>query len=160
MRSSNSFSQYPVSTRLSLSGTIIVRRDIAHAKLKERMDKGEGLPQNIKHHPIDYAGPAKTLKAMPPVCWARLPQGVWTGDVDQLQSEGGSMIMLAKGNRSQQVTDACRKHGGFYLGSIGGPAAVRRKEPLRAWSVWNTLKWGWRTSGKLRWKPPGVYPGG
>ncbi|EGA33456.1 fumarate hydratase FumA, partial [Salmonella enterica subsp. enterica serovar Montevideo str. IA_2009159199] len=117
-------SQYPVSTRLSLNGTIIVGRDIAHAKLKERMDRGEGLPQYIKDHPIYYAGPAKTPEGYASGSLGPTTAGRMDSYVDQLQSQGGSMIMLAKGNRSQQVTDACKKHGGFYLGSIGGPAAV------------------------------------
>jgi len=124
-------SQYPASTRLSLNGTIIVARDIAHAKLKERLDNGEELPQYIKDHPIYYAGPAKT-----PVGYASGSLGPTTAGrmdsyVDLLQSHGGSMIMLAKGNRSQQVTDACKKHGGFYLGSIGGPAAVLAQQSIK-----------------------------
>ncbi|MEW6483921.1 MAG: class I fumarate hydratase FumA [Pseudomonadota bacterium] len=124
-------SQYPASTRLSLNGTIIVARDIAHAKLKERLDNGEELPQYIKDHPVYYAGPAKT-----PVGYASGSLGPTTAGrmdsyVDLLQSHGGSMIMLAKGNRSQQVTDACKKHGGFYLGSIGGPAAVLAQQSIK-----------------------------
>ncbi len=107
-------SQYPVSTRLSLNGTIIVGRDIAHAKLKERMDRGEGLPQYIKDHPIYYAGPAKTPEGYASGSLGPTTAGRMDSYVDQLQSQGGSMIMLAKGNRSQQVTDACKKHGGFY----------------------------------------------
>ncbi len=107
-------SQYPVSTRLSLNGTIIVGRDIAHAKLKERMDRGEGLPQYIKEHPIYYAGPAKTPEGYASGSLGPTTAGRMDSYVDQLQSQGGSMIMLAKGNRSQQVTDACKKHGGFY----------------------------------------------
>lgn len=107
-------SQYPVSTRLSLNGTIIVGRDIAHAKLKERMDSGEGLPQYIKDHPIYYAGPAKTPEGYASGSLGPTTAGRMDSYVDQLQSQGGSMIMLAKGNRSQQVTDACKKHGGFY----------------------------------------------
>ncbi|MGJ8863684.1 fumarate hydratase C-terminal domain-containing protein, partial [Salmonella enterica subsp. enterica serovar Kentucky] len=117
-------SQYPVSTRLSLNGTIIVGRDIAHAKLKERMENGEGLPQYIKDHPIYYAGPAKTQEGYASGSLGPTTAGSMDSYVDQLQAQGVSMIMLAKGNRSQQVTDACKKHGGFYLGSIGGPAAV------------------------------------
>lgn len=116
--------QYPVSTRLSLNGTIIVGRDIAHAKLKERIDNGEGLPQYIKDHPIYYAGPAKTPKGMPSGSFGPTTAGRMDSYVDLFQAHGGSMIMIAKGNRSQQVTDACHKHGGFYLGSIGGPAAI------------------------------------
>ena len=124
--------KYPVSTRLSLNGTIIVGRDIAHAKLKERLDRGEGLPQYIKDHPIYYAGPAKTPAGM--ACGSMGPTTAGRMDpyVDLFQSNGGSMIMLAKGNRSQQVTDACKKHGGFYLGSIGGPAAILAQNNIKS----------------------------
>ena len=116
-------SKYPVSTRVSLNGTIIVGRDIAHAKLKERLDNGEELPQYIKDHPIYHAGPAKTPEGM--ACGSMGPTTANRMDpyVDLFQSHGGSMIMLAKGNRGQIVTDACKKHGGFYLGTIGGTAA-------------------------------------
>lgn len=123
--------QYPVSTRLSLSGTIIVGRDIAHAKLKERIDKGEGLPQYIKDHPIYYAGPAKTPKGMASGSFGPTTAGRMDPYVDLFQSHGGSMIMIAKGNRSQQVTDACHKYGGFYLGSIGGPAAILAQNSIK-----------------------------
>ncbi len=123
--------KYPVSTRLSLSGTIIVGRDIAHAKLKERIDKGEGLPQYIKDHPIYYAGPAKTPKGMSSGSFGPTTAGRMDSYVDLFQSHGGSMVMIAKGNRSQQVTDACKKYGGFYLGSIGGPAAVLALESIK-----------------------------
>lgn len=116
-------SKHPVSTRLSLNGTIIVGRDIAHAKLKERIDNGEGLPQYIKDHPIYYAGPAKTPKGYASGSMGPTTAGRMDSYVDLFQSHGGSLVMLAKGNRSQQVTDACKKHGGFYLGSVGGPAA-------------------------------------
>ena len=115
--------KHPVSTRLSLNGTIIVGRDIAHAKLKERIDNGEGLPQYIKDHPIYYAGPAKTPKGYASGSMGPTTAGRMDSYVDLFQSHGGSLVMLAKGNRSQQVTDACKKHGGFYLGSVGGPAA-------------------------------------
>lgn len=124
--------KYPVATRLSLNGTIIVGRDIAHAKLKERLDRGEELPQYIKDHPIYYAGPAKTPKGM--ACGSMGPTTAGRMDpyVDLFQSHGGSMIMLAKGNRNQQVTDACKKHGGFYLGSIGGPAAILAQNNIKS----------------------------
>ena len=117
-------SKYPVSTRVSLNGTIIVARDIAHAKLKARLDETGDLPQYIKDHPVLYAGPAKTPAGMP--CGSMGPTTANRMDpyVDEFQDHGGSMIMIAKGNRTQAVTDACKKHGGFYLGSIGGPAAV------------------------------------
>ncbi|MFP1763732.1 class I fumarate hydratase FumA [Lonsdalea quercina] len=125
-------SQYPVSTRLSLSGTIIVGRDIAHAKLKERIDNGEGLPQYVKDHPIYYAGPAKTPTGYASGSLGPTTAGRMDSYVDLLQSHGGSKIMLAKGNRSQQVTDACKKHGGFYLGSIGGPAAILAQNSIKS----------------------------
>lgn len=124
-------SKYPVSTFLLLNGTIIVGRDIAHAKLKERIDKGEGLPQYIKDHPIYYAGPAKTPAGMPSGSFGPTTAGRMDSYVDLFQENGGSMIMIAKGNRSQQVTDACKKHGGFYLGSIGGPAAILAKDNIK-----------------------------
>ncbi len=125
-------SEYPVSTRLSLSGTIIVARDIAHMKLKERIDNGEGLPQYVKDHPIYYAGPAKTPEGYASGSLGPTTAGRMDSYVDLLQANGGSMIMLAKGNRSQQVTDACHKHGGFYLGSIGGPAAVLAQQSIKS----------------------------
>ena len=123
--------KYPVSTRLSLSGTIVVGRDIAHAKLKERLDRGEDLPQYIKDHPIYYAGPAKTPAGMASGSFGPTTAGRMDSYVDLFQDNGGSMIMIAKGNRSQQVTDACKKHGGFYLGSIGGPAAILAQESIK-----------------------------
>ena len=116
-------SKYPVSTRLSLSGPMIVARDIAHAKLKERLDAGDGLPQYIKDHMVYYAGPAKKPEGRASGSFGPTTAGRMDSYVDLFQSHGASMVMLAKGNRSQQVTDACGKHGGFYLGSIGGPAA-------------------------------------
>ena len=125
-------SKYPVSTRLSLNGTIIVGRDIAHAKLKARLDAGEGMPQYMKDHPIYYAGPAKTPEGMP--CGSMGPTTANRMDpyVDEFQDHGASLIMLAKGNRTQQVTDACKKHGGFYLGSIGGPAAILAQNNIKS----------------------------
>lgn len=124
-------SKHPVTTQLSLTGTIIVGRDIAHAKLKERIDKGEGLPQYVKDHAIYYAGPAKTPKGMASGSFGPTTAGRMDSYVDLFQSHGGSMIMIAKGNRSQAVTDACKKHGGFYLGSIGGPAALLAQENIK-----------------------------
>jgi fumarate hydratase, class I len=125
-------SSYPVATRLSLNGTIIVARDIAHAKLKERIDNGEGLPQYIKDHPVYYAGPAKTPEGYASGSLGPTTAGRMDSYVDLLQENGGSMVMLAKGNRSKQVTDACHKHGGFYLGSIGGPAAVLAQQSIKS----------------------------
>ena len=124
-------SQYPVSTRLSLSGTIVVGRDIAHAKLKELLDEGKELPQYVKDHPIYYAGPAKTPKGMPSGSFGPTTAGRMDSYVDLFQSKGGSMIMIAKGNRSEQVTEACKKYGGFYLGSIGGPAAILAERSIK-----------------------------
>jgi len=123
--------QHPVTTQLSLTGTMVVARDIAHAKLKERLERGEGLPQYLKDHPVYYAGPAKTPQGMPSGSFGPTTAGRMDSYVDLFQSNGGSMIMLAKGNRSQQVTDACKKYGGFYLGSIGGPAAILAKENIK-----------------------------
>ncbi len=116
-------SKHPVKTRLSLSGPLIVARDIAHAKLKERIDAGEGLPQYAKDHAVYYAGPAKTPEGMASGSFGPTTAGRMDSYVELFQANGGSMVMLAKGNRSQAVTDACKKYGGFYLGSIGGPAA-------------------------------------
>ncbi|MCD7973516.1 MAG: fumarate hydratase [Candidatus Azobacteroides sp.] len=124
--------KYPVATRLSLNGTIVVGRDIAHAKLKERLDEGKGLPQYIKDHPIYYAGPAKTPKGMPSGSFGPTTAGRMDSYVDLFQQNGGSMVMIAKGNRSQQVTDACQKYGGFYLGSIGGPAAILAQQNIKS----------------------------
>jgi fumarate hydratase, class I len=123
--------KYPVATRLSLTGTIVVGRDIAHAKLNERLDRSEGMPQYLKDHPIYYAGPAKTPNGMASGSFGPTTAGRMDSYVDRFQENGGSMIMLAKGNRSQQVTDACKKHGGFYLGSIGGPAAILAQENIK-----------------------------
>ncbi len=123
--------KYPVTTQLSLTGTLVVGRDIAHAKIKERIDRGEGIPQYLKDHPIYYAGPAKTPQGMPSGSFGPTTAGRMDSYVDLFQSLGGSLVMIAKGNRSRQVTDACRKHGGFYLGSIGGPAALLAEENIR-----------------------------
>jgi len=116
-------SQYPVKTRLSLTGTVIVARDIAHAKIKERLDAGEEMPEYLKNHPVYYAGPAKTPEGMPSGSFGPTTAGRMDAYVEQFQAAGGSFVMLAKGNRSKAVKDACAKYGGFYLGSIGGPAA-------------------------------------
>ena len=124
--------QYPIGTRLSLNGTIIVGRDIAHAKLKARLDAGEPMPQYMKDYPIYYAGPAKTPAGM--ACGSMGPTTAGRMDpyVDEFQDHGGSLIMLAKGNRAQCVTDACKRHGGFYLGSIGGPAAILAQDNIKS----------------------------
>ena len=123
--------RYPVATRLSLTGTLVVARDIAHAKLKERLDRGEDLPEYFKQHMIYYAGPAKRPAGRASGSFGPTTAGRMDGYVDLFQSQGGSMVMLAKGNRSRQVTESCRKHGGFYLGSIGGPAARLADHSIR-----------------------------
>jgi fumarate hydratase class I len=123
-------SQYPVGTRLNLKGTLIVARDIAHAKIKEMLEAGKPMPDYFKKHPIYYAGPAKTPKGMASGSFGPTTAGRMDVYVDEFMSHGGSMIMLAKGNRSDQVTQACKTHKGFYLGSIGGPAAILAKESI------------------------------
>lgn len=122
--------KHPIKTRLMLNGTVIVARDIAHAKIQEMLDNGQEMPEYFKNHPIYYAGPAKTPEGMPSGSFGPTTAGRMDPYVDPFQAVGGSMIMLAKGNRSQAVTDACKKHGGFYLGSIGGPAAILAKENI------------------------------
>ena len=124
-------SKHPIRTRLSLTGSMIVARDIAHAKLKERIDNGEGLPQYAKDNAVYYAGPAKTPKGMASGSFGPTTAARMDSYVDLFQENGGSMVMLAKGNRSQAVTDACKKHGGFYLGSIGGPAAQLTQDCIK-----------------------------
>jgi len=124
-------SQYPIRTRLSLTGPMVVARDIAHAKLKERIDRGEGLPQYVKDHPIYYAGPAKTPEGMPSGSFGPTTAGRMDSYVDLFMQHGGSFVTLAKGNRSPQVRKACGTHGGFYLGSIGGPAAILAQDSIR-----------------------------
>jgi fumarate hydratase class I len=123
--------KYPISTPLKLTGTIVVARDIAHARIKERLDRGEGMPDYLKNHPVYYAGPAKTPEGMPSGSFGPTTAGRMDSYVDRFQSQGGSMVMIAKGNRSRQVTDACKKHGGFYLGSIGGPAAILAQDNIK-----------------------------
>jgi len=124
-------SKHPVSTPLLLTGPIVVARDIAHAKLKERLDRGEGLPDYFKSHPVYYAGPAKTPEGLPSGSFGPTTAGRMDSYVDLFQAQGGSLVMIAKGNRSRQVTEACAKHGGFYLGSIGGPAALLARESIK-----------------------------
>jgi fumarate hydratase, class I len=124
-------SRYPIKTRLSLSGSMIVARDIAHAKIKERLDRGDGLPQYMKDHCVYYAGPAKTPHGYASGSFGPTTAGRMDGYVDLFQQHGGSLVMLAKGNRSPEVTAACFKHGGFYLGSIGGPAARLAKDCIK-----------------------------
>ena len=148
--------RHPVKTRLSLTGSLIVARDIAHAKLKERLDSGEDLPQYFKDHAVYYAGPAKTPEGMPSGSFGPTTAGRMDAYVERFQAAGGSMVMLAKGNRSRAVTDSCERHGGFYLGSIGGPrglpAIASRRS--RLWSIRNSA---WRPSGKSTWKLSGLH---
>ncbi|MEI6541851.1 MAG: FumA C-terminus/TtdB family hydratase beta subunit, partial [Planctomycetota bacterium] len=127
--------QYPVTTRLLLSGPIVVARDIAHAKLKERLDVGQPLPEYFQQHPVYYAGPAKKPEGYASGSFGPTTAGRMDSYVDLFQSAGGSMVMIAKGNRGKQVTAACHTHGGFYLGSIGGPAAILAKENIRSVEV-------------------------
>ncbi|XP_071805831.1 fumarate hydratase class I, aerobic-like [Asterias amurensis] len=131
----NTLSTYPIKTRLSLTGTLVVARDIAHAKLQERLDKGEGLPQYMKDHPVYYAGPAKTPEGYASGSFGPTTAGRMDSYVDGFQAAGGCKVMLAKGNRSKQVTKACKTHGGFYLGSIGGPAAILAQNCIKKLEV-------------------------
>ncbi|GAA4679832.1 fumarate hydratase [Nocardioides nanhaiensis] len=128
-------SQYPVKTRLSLTGPLVVARDIAHAKIKERLDAGEPMPDYLRDHPVYYAGPAKTPEGMASGSFGPTTAGRMDSYVEQFQAAGGSMVMLAKGNRSKAVTEACGTHGGFYLGSIGGPAARLAQDCIRSQEV-------------------------
>jgi len=121
-------SRYPVKTRLSLTGPMVVARDLAHAKIKERIDAGEGLPRYLRDHAVYYAGPAKTPAGYASGSFGPTTAGRMDSYVDQFQAEGGSLVMIAKGNRSRAVTEACQRHGGFYLGSVGGPAARLAQE--------------------------------
>jgi fumarate hydratase class I len=132
-----------------LSGPLIVARDIAHAKLKERLDRGEGLPQYMKDHAVYYAGPAKTPEGYASGSFGPTTAGRMDSYVELFQSQGGSMVMLAKGNRSQQVTDACQKHGGFYLGSIGGPAARLAKDCIKSVNVLEYAELGMEAVWKI-----------
>lgn len=143
-------SKHPIKTRLNLSGTLIVARDIAHAQIKKMIDEGQPMPQYMKEHPVYYAGPAKTPEGMPSGSFGPTTAGRMDSYVDLFQSKGGSMIMVAKGNRSQQVTDACKKHGGFYLGSIGGPAAILAKENIKSVEVVDFPELGMEAVRKIR----------
>jgi fumarate hydratase class I len=124
-------SEHPIRTRLSLTGPMVVARDLAHAKIRERLERGEPMPDYLKQHPVYYAGPAKTPPGYASGSFGPTTAGRMDAYVDQFQSAGGSLVMLAKGNRSRQVREACAKHGGFYLGSIGGPAALLAQESIR-----------------------------
>ena len=143
-------SKYPTKTRLNLNGTLIVARDIAHAKIKEMIDAGKPMPDYFKNHPVYYAGPAKTPKGMASGSFGPTTAGRMDPYVDVFQENGGSMIMLAKGNRSKQVTDACEKHGGFYLGSIGGPAAILAKNSIKAVEIVDFEELGMEAVRKIK----------
>ncbi|MBY5863466.1 fumarate hydratase [Rhizobium leguminosarum] len=142
-------SRHPVKTRLSLTGTIIVARDLAHAKIRERLEKGEGMPDYLKNHPVYYAGPAKTPVGYASGSFGPTTAGRMDSYVDQFQSFGGSMVMLAKGNRSRAVREACKKHGGFYLGSIGGPAARLAQDCIRKVEVFEYPELGMEAVWKI-----------
>jgi fumarate hydratase class I len=142
--------KYPVKTRLSLSGTLIVARDIAHAMIKKMLDEGKPVPEYFKNHPIYYAGPAKTPEGFPSGSFGPTTAGRMDSYVDLFQSLGGSLIMLAKGNRSRQVIEACRKYGGFYLGSIGGPAAVLAAENIKSVEIVDFEEQGMEAVRKIR----------
>jgi len=143
-------SKYPIKTRLKLNGTLIVARDIAHARIKEMLDSGAPMPDYFKNHPVYYAGPAKTPEGMPSGSFGPTTAGRMDTYVDLFQSHGGSMIMLAKGNRSKDVKNACQKYGGFYLGSIGGPAAILAKENIESVEVIDFEELGMEAVRKIR----------
>jgi fumarate hydratase class I len=128
-------SKYPIKTRLNLKGTLIVARDIAHARIKQMLDNGEPMPEYFKNHPVYYAGPAKTPAGYASGSFGPTTAGRMDSYVDLFQKAGGSMVMVAKGNRSKAVTDACQANGGFYLGSIGGPAAILAKNSIKSVEV-------------------------
>ncbi len=142
--------KYPVKTRLSLTGTLVVARDIAHARIKKMIDEGKPIPEYFKNHPVYYAGPAKTPAGMPSGSFGPTTAGRMDAYVDQFQSLGGSLIMIAKGNRNRSVIDACRKHGGFYLGSIGGPAAILAAENIKSVEVVDFEDLGMEAVRKIR----------
>ncbi|MEV7041956.1 fumarate hydratase [Amycolatopsis sp. NPDC051061] len=142
-------SQLPVKTRLSLTGPLVVARDIAHAKIAERLDAGEEMPDYLKNHPVYYAGPAKTPEGYASGSFGPTTAGRMDSYVEQFQAAGGSLVMLAKGNRSKQVTDACRSHGGFYLGSIGGPAARLAQDCIKKVDVLEYAELGMEAVWKI-----------
>jgi len=144
-----SLSRYPIKTRVELNGTMIVARDLAHAKLKELLDSGAGLPDYFKKYAVYYAGPAKTPEGYASGSFGPTTAGRMDSYVEQFQAAGGSMIMLAKGNRSKAVTDACKKYGGFYLGSIGGPAARLAQDCIRKVEVLDYAELGMESVWKI-----------
>ena len=143
-------SRHPIKTRLKLSGTLIVARDAAHARIKDLIDSGQEIPEYMKNHPVYYAGPAKTPEGMPSGSFGPTTAGRMDPYVDFFQSHGGSMVMLAKGNRSEVVTDACKKYGGFYLGSIGGPAAILAKENIESVEIIDFEELGMEAVRKIK----------
>ena len=143
-------SKYPVKTRLNLRGTLIVARDIAHAQIKKMLDEGKPMPEYFKNHPVYYAGPAKTPIGMASGSFGPTTAGRMDIYVDEFQSLGGSLIMLAKGNRTKQVTDACKKYGGFYLGSIGGPAAILAKDSIKSVEIVDFPEFGMEAIRKIK----------
>ncbi|GAP42229.1 fumarase, class I, homodimeric [Lentimicrobium saccharophilum] len=143
-------SKYPVKTRLSLNGTLVVARDIAHARIKQMIDEGKPMPDYFKNHPVYYAGPAKTPKGMASGSFGPTTAGRMDVYVDQFQKMGGSLIMLAKGNRSKAVTEACKQNGGFYLGSIGGPAAILAKSNIKSVEVIDFEELGMEAVRKIK----------
>ncbi|TFG88633.1 MAG: fumarate hydratase, partial [Candidatus Atribacteria bacterium] len=142
--------KHPVKTRLNLTGTLIVARDIAHAQIKKLIDEGKPMPEYFKHHPVYYAGPAKTPEGMPSGSFGPTTAGRMDSYVDLFQSMGGSLIMLAKGNRGRQVIEACKKYGGFYLGSIGGPAAILAAENIKSVEIVDFEDLGMEAVRKIR----------
>lgn len=146
----NELAKYPVKTRLNLNGTLIVARDIAHAQIKKLLDEGNQMPEYFKNHPVYYAGPAKTPVGMASGSFGPTTAGRMDVYVDEFQSIGGSLIMLAKGNRTKQVTDACKKYGGFYLGSIGGPAAILAKNSIKSVEIIDFPELGMEAIRKIK----------
>jgi len=142
-------SAHPIKTRVELSGTLVVARDLAHAKIKELIDSGKPLPSYLKDHAVYYAGPAKTPVGYASGSFGPTTAGRMDSYVEQFQSLGGSMIMLAKGNRSKQVTDSCKKYGGFYLGSIGGPAARLAQDCIKKVEVLDYAELGMEAVWKI-----------
>ena len=143
-------SRYPIKTRFTLTGSIIVARDIAHARIRERLERGEGLPQYMKDHVVYYAGPAKRPEGMASGSFGPTTAGRMDGYVEMFQEAGGSFVMLAKGNRSKAVTDACKKYSGFYLGSIGGPAAILAQDAITKVEVLDYEDLGMEAVWKIR----------
>jgi fumarate hydratase class I len=142
--------KHPIKTRLSLTGTLIVARDMAHARIMEMLENGEEMPDYFKNHPIYYAGPAKTPKGMPSGSFGPTTSNRMDPYVGPFQAKGGSMVMLAKGNRTPQVKEACQKYGGFYLGSIGGPAALLAKENILSIEVVDFPEYGMEAVRKIK----------